>query len=157
MTQCIALVYDLEKTDTGALVPKRCTKNIHNDTSFCLIHKKEISKYCSACSKNSGDKITHTHQWQHLGTYLKPSFVFDEYRDDLIKKYQKKNDAKSKSSSMSTTDESIEANDLEYDSELGLWIDMDNGLCFKTNDPDEETIGYIDKTGNYIQFPIIAD
>jgi hypothetical protein len=152
MTQCAALVYDLEKTENGTLVPKRCTKNIHDNTSFCILHKKEISKYCTACSKNSGNSVTHTHQWQHLGTYIKPSFVFDQYRADLLKKYEKKHDSKSKSS-----DTSIEQTDLEYDTELDLWVDMDNGLCFKTNDPDEETIGYIDKNGNYKQFPIIAD
>jgi hypothetical protein len=159
MSQCIALVYDLEKKQDGTFIPKRCTRNTHNSTNLCLQHQKKVSKYCEACSKNSGNKTTHTEQWQHLGTYLEPSFVFEEYKDDLMKKHQKKNEAKSKTSDSSSKDESTETkiHDLEYDDELGLWVDMDNGLCFTSEDPDEEAIGYIDKNGNYKQFPIIAD
>lgn len=153
MPICIALVYDLQKQQDGTLVPKRCTRHTQGDSTFCIQHQKEISKYCEACSKNSGTKVTHTHQWQHLGTYDKPSFVFEKFRDDLMKKYDKKKDDKSKSSDTSST----QLTDLEFDDELGLWVDMDNGLCFMSNDPDAEPIGNIDRSGNYKQFPIIAD
>lgn len=155
MSQCIALVYDLQKLADGTFIPKRCTRSTQSGSTFCIQHQKVVSKYCEACSKNAGSKTTHTAQWQHLGTYQEPSFVFEEYKDDLMKKYQKKNDAKSKSSDTSSMD--TKTTDLEYDDELGLWVDMDNGLCFKTDDPDEETIGYIDKNGDYKQFPQIAD
>ena len=155
MSQCIALVYDLQKQQDGTYIPKRCTRKTNSSSTFCIQHEKLVSKHCEACSKNLGNKTTHTAQWQHLGTYLEPSFVFEEYKDDLMKKYQKKTDAKSKSSDTSSTD--TKTTDLEYDDELGLWVDMDNGLCFTTTDPDEETVGYIDKNGNYKQFVELAD
>ena len=83
--RCEALVWMLEKNESGDWVPKQCTRGCV-EGSFCKNHGARVSKRCDDCSSFQGCDVVHTFKHEHFGTIRGRSFVIDKFWDVLVKK-----------------------------------------------------------------------
>jgi hypothetical protein len=85
--RCDALVWMLEKNESGEWVPKQCTRGCESGTSFCKKHGERVSKHCVECSDFQGHDVVHEFYHEHNGSVTAgPSFLIGKFWDVLLKK-----------------------------------------------------------------------
>jgi hypothetical protein len=104
VSRCEALVWMLERDDSGVWVPKRCTRGCVEGDAFCKNHGARVSKRCDDCSSFQGCEVVHEFKHEHLGTIFGRSFVIDKFWEVLVKKSKAACCVKDGSSSSSSSD-----------------------------------------------------
>jgi hypothetical protein len=106
--RCQAFIYALEKDpETGEWKPKRCARSHEKDAYFCKLHGSVDGKKNDEDSKYAGMDVIHEFKWGRFGCVeIGPSYMFEKFKDELIKAAMKAEKSQSDVSPISETKKS---------------------------------------------------